>query len=89
MGIRLFKLSGERAPAYVDGVVPGSPAQAAGIRKDDLVLAIGQEVVRNCREYEEAVAKLRPGHEIKVLLKRGMTIQSAMLTPAAKPEKPK
>jgi S1-C subfamily serine protease len=89
VGIRLFKVSGEKAPAYVDGVAPGSPAQAAGVRKDDLVLAIGQEVVRNCREYEEAVARLRPGHEVRLMLKRGMAIQSVTLTPAALPEKPK
>ncbi len=89
VGIRIFKLSGDKAPAYVDGVAPGSPAQAAGVRKDDLVLAIGQEVVRNCREYEDALAKLRPGQEVRFLLKRGMTIQAVMLTPAASPEKPK
>jgi len=89
VGIRLFKLSGDKAPAFVDAVAPGSPAQAAGIRKDDLLLTIGQEVVRNCRECDEALARLRPGQEVKVMLKRGMTIQSLMLTPAAQSEKPK
>ncbi|HUT37213.1 MAG TPA: trypsin-like peptidase domain-containing protein [Planctomycetota bacterium] len=89
VGIRLFKLSGERAPAYVDSVAPGSPAHAAGVRKDDLVLAIGQDVVRTCREYEEAVAKLKSGQDVPFLLKRGMTIKTVFLTLAAKPEKPK
>ncbi len=89
VGIRLFKLSGDKAPAYVDGVAPGSPAHAAGIRKDDLVLSIGQEAVRNCREYDEAVAKLKPGQEVRFLLKRGMTIQAVTLTPTALPEKSK
>jgi len=83
VGIRLFKLSGDKAPAYVDGVAPGSPAQAAGVRKDDLVLSIGQEVVRNCREYDEAVAGLKPGREVRLTLKRGMAILAVTLTPAA------
>lgn len=89
VGIRLFTLSGDKAPAYVDSVAPGSPAQAAGVRKDDLVLAIGQEIVRNCREYADAVARLRPGQPVRLMLKRGMTIQTAVLTPTALPEKPK
>ncbi len=89
VGIRLFKLSGDKAPAYVDAVAPGSPAQTAGIRKDDLVLAIDQEAIRNCREYDEAVARLKPGQAVRVMLKRGTTIQSVTLTPAPLPEKPK
>jgi len=89
VGIRLFKLSGDKAPAYVDSVAPNSPAKAAGIRKDDLVLSIGQEVVRSCREYDEALAKLRAGKEVRFLLKRGMAIVSVVLTPTAPPEKPK
>ena len=89
VGIRLFKLSGDKAPAYVDSVAPNSPARAAGIRKDDLVLSVDQEVVRNCREYDEAVAGLKPGKEVRFLLKRGMAIVSVSLTPTASQEKPK
>ncbi len=89
VGIRLFRLSGDKAPAYVDSVAPNSPAKAAGIRKDDLVLSLDQEVVRSCREYDEAIARLRPGKEVRFLLKRGMAIVSVSLTPTAPQEKPK
>ena len=81
VGIRLFTLSGKRAPAYVDRVARGSPARQAGIRKDDLVLAIADTVVRNCREYAEAVGALEPGRPVVFLLKRKRTIKALTVTP--------
>ena len=74
LGIRLFKLSGKRAPAYVDRVTSGSPAAKAGIRKDDLVLVLGSEVVRSVRDYDEAFKELHPGDEIEIVVKRKNTI---------------
>ena len=86
VGIRLFTLSGKKAPAYVDRVSAGSPAQQAGIRKDDLVLSVGGTVVRNCREYDDAVKALPPGKPVVLLVKRKKSIEAITLTPTALPE---
>ena len=85
VGIRLFTLSGKRAPAYVDRVLPDSPAKQAGIEKDDLVLAIAGTQVRNCGEYEEIVGKLEAGKPAVFLLKRKMRILAARVTPGEPP----
>jgi serine protease Do len=81
LGIRLFTLSGKRAPAYVDRVLPGSPAANAGIRKDDLVLSVAGTVVRNCSECQEALRGLVPGQSVPFLLKRKNTILTVRVTP--------
>ena len=86
VGIRLFTLSGKKAPAYVDRVSAGSPAGKAGIRKDDLVLSVARTVVRNCREYEDAVKGLEPGKPAVFLVKRKKSIEVITVTPTALPE---
>lgn len=83
-GIRLFTLSGKRAPAYVDRVALGSPARDAGIRKDDLILAVAGVVVRNCRECEDALAALEPGKPVALLIKRKATVAAVTLTPTSR-----
>jgi len=71
LGIRIFNLSGPRAPAYVDRVVSGSPADRAGVQRDDLVLSINGKWVRTVTAYEQQVDKLRSGREVRVTIKRG------------------
>ncbi len=83
VGIRLFTLSGKRAPAYVDRVLPGSPAAEAGLRKDDLILAIGDDRVPNIRAAEGALATLKPGEETTFTVKRRSTILPIRITPTA------
>lgn len=84
IGIHLFTVSGKRAPAYVDRVRRGSPAKEAGIRKDDLVLAVAGTVVRSCRDYEKAVERLGPGKPVVFLIKRKTTIQPVTVTPTTR-----
>ena len=88
LGIRLFKLGGKRAPAYVDGVLPRSPAAAAGIRSDDLILSLGGRKLRSVGDYEEAVKSLTFSKPIEILVKRKQKLLRLMLTPpnAAKKE---
>ena len=82
-GINLFTFSGKRAPAYIDSVVPDSPAAKAGLQKDDLVLSLDGEIVRSVRHYQELTKELPAGKEIVIILKRGDEIVSAKLTPVA------
>ncbi len=39
----------DRTPPYVDQVRPGSPAARAGIRPDDLILMLGQQLIQSCK----------------------------------------
>ena len=41
----------ERTPPYVDHVRPGSPADAADIRPDDLIVLLGDRLVQSARPW--------------------------------------
>ncbi len=95
-GILLFTLSGKRSPAYIDRVQSGSPAEKAGLKKDDLVLGVGAEIVHSVGDYQKAIADLKAGVEMTLLIKRGNDIQRVTMvsvevpsaTPANAIEKP-
>ncbi len=83
LGIRLFALGGRKSPAYIDRIVPGSPAAQAGLKTDDLVLSIDGQVVRDGGDYRRIVETLRPGSEVVLEVKRKNDLLSVKLTPAA------
>ena len=81
LGIRLFALGGRKAPAYIDRVVPGGPAAAAGLKSDDLVVTIGGQVVRDAGDFKRLVDSLPVGTEVVVEVKRKNDLLSVRLTP--------
>jgi S1-C subfamily serine protease len=83
LGIRLFDLGGRKSPAYIDRVLPGSPAAQAGLKTDDLVVSIAGQVVRDGGDFRRIVQMLRPGSEVIVEVKRKNDVLSVKLTPAA------
>jgi serine protease Do len=85
LGIRLYRLGGAKSPCYIDRIVPGSPAEKAGLKPDDLVLSIGGETVRDIRGYDDALGSLRPGVETTLVVKRKQQLLNLTLTPTAAP----
>lgn len=85
LGINIFKLSGRKAPAYVDRIDRNSPAAKAGLKKDDLILQINDQWIRSVEDYEDMLDELRPGQKLEITLKRGREVELATLT-AAKDE---
>ena len=83
LGIRLFALGGRRAPAYIDRVLPGSPAAAAGLKSDDLVVSIGGQVVRDAGQFRQIAESLPIGQEVLIEVKRKNELVSVKITPAA------
>ena len=83
LGIRLFALGGRKSPAYIDRVIPGSPAAQAGLKTDDLVVSIDGQVVRDGGDYRRIVETLRPGSEVVLEVKRKNDLLSVKITPAA------
>jgi serine protease Do len=84
LGVRLFVLGGRRAPAYVDRVVAGSPAAAAGIKTDDLVISIDGKPVRSADDFKRLVDALKAGQQVVVEVKRKNELLSLPLTAAPK-----
>lgn len=69
-----------RTPAYVDRVVPGSAAEAAGLKTDDLVVFVGERLVPSCRVLLEEFGRLEPGDPLTLVVRRGDRLESVQLT---------
>jgi len=80
LGIRLFSLGGRRGPAFIDRVLPGSPAARAGLKTDDLVVTIGGQVVRDAADFKRIADALAVGTEVVVEVKRKNELISVRLT---------
>jgi serine protease Do len=84
LGIRLFKLDGRRAPAYIDRVSRGSAAFQAGLQPDDLILSIDGEKIANVGEYNAYQDKVLAGNETVIVVKRGGELIRVIVTPTEK-----
>ncbi|MCH7872204.1 MAG: serine protease, partial [Planctomycetes bacterium] len=84
LGIRLFELGGRLKPAYIDRVRPRSPAKKAGVRKNDLIVAIDGDLIATCSDYHERLAELVPGREIQITVKRKNALKTLTLTVGSK-----
>lgn len=79
----------ERTPAYVEDVVPGSPAARAGIRPDDLISFVDGEPVSSIKAFHEWIKKnTRADTVVRVEVRRGESLQTIELRLGAHPAKP-
>lgn len=54
-----------------DGVTPDRPAAKAGLKKDDIILQIGEHSITSMESYMQALGKFKKGEKAKVKFKRG------------------
>ena len=64
-----FSFSG--SGVRVSSVLEGSPAAAAGVRAEDVLVAIDGEEIRDLRAYADVLRKHRPGDLIRIKIVRG------------------
>ncbi len=60
-----------RTPAYIDHVLPKSPAAEAGLRADDLMLFVDGELVQSCKELEAELGRMEEGDFVPLVVRRG------------------
>jgi uncharacterized protein (TIGR03067 family) len=56
---------------YIVNVLPGTPAEKAGLLKDDLLLQVGGQKVEDLRSTVRMIGEFRPGSEVTFRVKRG------------------
>jgi S1-C subfamily serine protease len=80
----------DRTPPYVEEVASGSPAAAAGVKPDDLLVYIDGEQVGSVKNFMDIMSRLRPGSRVQLEVRRGdklKTIEIVLKEPLKK--KPK
>jgi serine protease Do len=75
-----------RAGAVVGAVVPGSPAERAGVRQGDRLLRAGTRALRSPFDWEAALLELRVGDEVPLVVSRGGDQRTLSLRIADLPE---
>lgn len=60
---------GERG-VVVTGVFPGSPADVAGVREGDVITEINRKPVKNTRDFEATVSRIKSNESVLVLVAR-------------------
>ncbi len=61
----------DRRGAFVGGVLPGGPAEKAGIRRGDVILLVGQSPIQDPNDLLNYIALQPPGTSVDVKLNRG------------------
>jgi len=60
----------------IGGIMPGSPADKAGLRQGDTVTKFNNDKIDNMMDYTNALAKTRPGQTAKLTIVRdGKTME--------------
>jgi serine protease Do len=78
--------SAERQELKINGgvVVVGADgiAARAGLREDDVIVALGNQQIGGIKDFERVVAKLEKDRPVSVLIRRGEWAQYALIRPA-------
>lgn len=74
------------AGAIVGRIVPGSPADKAGVRVGDQIVRAGMRVVRNPFDWEARLLDIRVGETVPLVIKRGGRDMNVSVTVADAPE---
>jgi len=85
VGIRISRIGFRHVSPYVARVRRDSPAEKAGIKRDDLVLMVGDRRIANTRDYKEAIAATRPGDRVQFVIKRGESLMALPVEIGVKP----
>jgi serine protease Do len=64
----------ERTPPFVDEVRPGSPAAAADMRADDLVVFVGEHLVQSLKALAEELTQLEPDADVRLVILRNQEL---------------
>jgi predicted metalloprotease with PDZ domain len=81
-----LRLQDVQGRARITGPVPmGSPADAAGLEREDVIVAIGGADVRSATDVDRAIRARRPGDEVPIVFERRGQRVSASLRLVADP----
>ncbi len=65
---------------YIEEVAPGGAAEAAGIKKGDVLTHINGKAMQSQGDVQETIAKFRPNDKITITVKRGGDVKQIEVT---------
>ena len=83
LGIDMESLPVNRV--VIAAVVPGGPADAAGLGPGDLITEVGHSPISEPGDVTAALARLHPGDRVEIVIERGGVTFATQVTLVAKP----
>lgn len=74
LGIRIASAGYQKVLPFVERVRAGSPAEKAGVRKDDLILSVNGRAVADAAEYQQRMESVERGRPVTLVIRRGRAI---------------
>jgi S1-C subfamily serine protease len=71
----------EKTPPFIEAVIEATPAAAAGLQEDDLLVAVGSRSVMSCAAVADELARISEGDRVRVSVIRDGRIVEADLGP--------
>jgi hypothetical protein len=65
---------------HVDGVTDGKPASKAGLLKGDIIVGLGELVVKDIQDYMKGLSTFKKGDTTTVKVKRGAEVKTMPVT---------
>ena len=75
-GLTLLPEVLKETPAYIDRVVPQSPAAEAGLLRGDLVVLVNDDVIQTSRDLRHRLAEIRRGLKITITIDRNGVLKA-------------
>ena len=70
LGIQMVDASGGRGPCVIEGATRDGPAEAAGLRSNDRVLAVDGKPIANCGALLDEITARAPGDTVEIKVER-------------------
>jgi len=70
-----------KTPPYVDDVRPGTPAAAAGLRRDDLILFVNGHMVASCDDVTNELEYIDHIDPVRLTVQRDLELQDVEVKP--------
>ncbi len=74
-----------KTPPFVDRILPGSPAAAAGLQVDDLIVFVNASMVSSCREVQDELSLIDAIDSVRLTVQRGQQLVELDLQPGVSP----
>jgi hypothetical protein len=71
LGIRPAAEQPDAGGVAIDGVTPGGPAEAAGVRAGDVIVSLAGTPLVNLPDLQAVLRRLEPGKTVQVVVRRG------------------
>jgi len=85
LGFRLVPNVLVRTPAYLDSVLPGTPAAQQGLQPDDLIVLINDDLIQSCNDFYEYLREAEKGDSLRITVRRDRALETVELIVPALP----